>query len=62
MKFKKLWSLINRNVVFTLTDPNKKEVYYYGNLRSLPDAYGSWVVHDLIEISSYEYMIVVTEQ
>ena len=62
MKFKKLWNLINRNMVFTLTDPTHKEVYYYGNIRNLPDAYGSWVVSNIIEISDYELMIEITAE
>ena len=57
LKLSKLYSLISRNATVTLADPSRKEVYFTGSVKDIPDAYDSWVVNDIIEFSNYDFMI-----
>ena len=61
LKLSKLYSLINRNVKITLTDTNHREVYFEGYTKDIPDTYDSWKVADIIEFSSYDYMIEIVK-
>lgn len=61
LKLKKLYSLINRNAKLTLTDSNRKEVFFYGSVKDIPDVYDDWGVIDIIEYSNYDYEIVIAK-
>ncbi len=61
LKLKKLYSLINRNAKLSLMDSSRKNVYFYGTVKDIPDIYDNYGVIDIIEYSNYDYAIVITK-
>lgn len=61
LKLKKLYNLINRNVTLNLINEKRTKVYFYGKVSNIPDKYDLWKVFDIIEISNYEYEIIIAE-